>query len=418
MRTLVISRDRPYPPRSGGPLRSWQNIRLLATCGPVFVFSFGEKHEGDGTMPGVERWIHVSEDEYPVRALSGFARFTKLFRPRQFPLANDHVTGELNGRLRRFIDEIAPDVIVLSGWADAVPDAVRGFPRLVVDAHNIESLLEKDLALQPSSLGLGRSLRLLRFRRRERMLFRNAARIWVCSRDDAAAARRLDPGLSEPILWPNAVDVDAYEAVRNGSIAVPHDVPSSGPIIVYVGYYHYVPNARAADILIQQILPLVAEREPGVRLMLVGKQPTLRMLDAATRDPRITVTGAVDDIRPYLRMGTVAAVPLMQGGGTRLKILEAFAAGIPVVSTSKGAEGIDVLNGREIVIADEPAAIAEAIIDVSRRPSHYARQVDAALELIRKNYSLESLQNRLSEALPPLAEHVRLTHQRSTMVPS
>jgi len=318
-------------------LRSWQNIRLLATCGPVFVFSFGEKHEGDGTMPGVERWIHVSEDEYPVHALSGFARFTKLFRPRQFPLANDHVTGELNGRLRRFIDEVAPDVIVLSGWADAVPDAVRGFPRLVVDAHNIESLLEKDLALQPSSLGLGRSLRLLRFRRRERMLFRNAARIWVCSRDDAAAARRLDPGLSEPILWPNAVDVDAYEAVRNGSIAVPHDVPSSGPIIVYVGYYHYVPNARAADILIQQILPLVAEREPGVRLMLVGKQPTLRMLDAATRDPRITVTGAVDDIRPYLGQATVSAVPLMEGGGTRLKILEAFAAGYDGITVSAPA---------------------------------------------------------------------------------
>jgi glycosyltransferase involved in cell wall biosynthesis len=112
----------------------------------------------------------------------------------------------------------------------------------------------------------------------------------------------------------------------------------------------------------------------------------------------------------------VAAVPLMQGGGTRLKILEAFAAGVPVVSTSKGAEGLDVLDGREIVIADEPEAIAQAIVDVARRPSHYARQVNAALELIRESYSLESLRRRLLEALPPLAEQGTPRHEHSSMV--
>jgi polysaccharide biosynthesis protein PslH len=403
MKTLFISGTRPYPPRGGSPLRAWQNIRVLATRGPVSVFSFGERHAGADTMPGVERWIHINEDDYPERTLTGVARLGKLFRPRQFPLPNDHITGELNRRLRCFVDEIRPDIIVLSGWTTSVPDAVRHFPRLVVDAHNVESLLQEELLrVRQPAIGLVRRLQLLRFRQHERALFRRAARIWVCSRDDAGALRRLGSGLPEPVIWPNAVDVDAYADVRSGRIPAPADVPTGRPTIVFVGSYQYAPNARAAEALIETIFPQVLAREPAARLLLVGRPPTQRMIDAAKRDPRVVVTGSVEDVRPYLRVANVSAVALTEGGGTRLKILEAFAAGIPVVSTSKGAEGIAAEHGREILLADSPEAIAQAILDIIAHPERYQRQAAAALALVRDAYSLETLQRRLVDALPAL----------------
>ncbi len=402
MKTLFISGTRPYPPRGGSPLRSWQNIRVLATRGPVSVFSFGERHDEIDTMPGVGRWIHVNDDDYPERMLSGIARVGKIFRPRQFPVPNDHVTGELNRRLQGFIEEICPDIIVLSGWTHSVPAAVRRFPRLVVDAHNVESQLQEELLRTKQSIGLVRRLQLLRFRQHERAMFRRAARVWMCSAEDAAVLRRLDPRLPEPVIWPNVVDVEAYADVRNGSIPAPAGVPAGRPTIVFVGSYNYGPNARAAETLVETIFPQVLARQPEARLLLVGKPPTQRMIDAAKRDPRVVVTGRVEDVRPYLRVANVSAVALTEGGGTRLKILEAFAAGIPVVSTSKGAEGIAAGHGREILLAETSENMAQAILDVIAHPERYQRQTAAALALVRDAYSLEELQRRLGDALPNL----------------
>ncbi len=404
MNTLFISSVRPYPPGSGSPLRGWHNIRVLARLGPVSVFSFGEPHNVK-VMPGIERWIHINEDEYPSGALSGPLRALRVVRPRQFPIQNEYVNDEINERLQAFIEETHPDVIVLSHWFNSLPRALRTFPRLIVDAHNIESFLLEDLVRSNQiSDGLARRLQLFLFRKRERAMFRKAARVWVCSQNDADLLNRLDRGLSPPVIWPNVVDVDSYDDVRARTLPLPDDVASSKPTIVFVGYYPWWPNARAADVLIEEILPLVASRVPNVRLLLVGKEPTQRMIAAAERDSRIVVTGSVEDVRPYLAVADVSAIALTEGGGTRLKILEAFAAGIPVVSTSKGAEGIAAGHDREILIADTPETMADAIIEILNEPERVKDQVEAALALVRDSYSLQTLERQLAGALPGVEE--------------
>lgn len=401
MRSLVISTVRPYPPASGTPLRVWHNIRVLGRRGPVCVFSFGETSDAAEPMPGVERWLHIDEDEYPQRSLAGLARLRKLVRPRQFPLQNDGITAELNARLSRFIADVCPDAIVICGWTDAIPDAIRGFPNVIVDAHNIESRLAEDLMRARSNgLSFARKLELLRFRRRERGLFRAAARIWVPSADDADTLARLDRSLRTAIVWPNVVDVDAYAPVRSRALPAVDGIGDPGLTFAYIGYYHYAPNARAAEFLIDEIFPLVAAEIPDVRLLLVGRKPTAHMRESAGRDARIVVTGGVVDTRPYLAAAGCCAVPLTEGGGTRLKILEAFAAGVPVVSTTKGAEGIATVDGREIAIADTPEAMSSAITDMLKRPSRYEAQTAAALELVTRDYSLGSLERRLDDAAP------------------
>ncbi len=403
MRTLFVSGVRPYPPRSGSPLRVWHNIQTLALRGSVSVFSFGDRVDGPATMPGVDRWEHIDYDAYPERALAGIKRVRKLIAPRQFPIFNDQITKTLNRRLASFVAACAPDVVILSGWTEALPDALRSVRRLVVDTHNIESQLHADLLRKArGSLGLAASFEVERFRRRERRMLGRASRIWVCSTEDARVLKHLVPRAHEAIIWPNVIDVKSYESVRSKALPLPDGLERSVPTIMFVGYYHYAPNGAAADALIEDIFPRVLEARRDARLVLVGREPTQRMLDAAASDARIVVTGGVEDTRPYLRLADVCAVPLQAGGGTRLKILEAFASGIPVVSTSKGIEGIEAEHGRHVLIADDHAAFAAALVDVLSHPERYRAQTDAAFDLVRRTYSLDALERLLPIALPPI----------------
>ncbi len=406
MTTVVVARLAPYPPRSGSPLRTWLTIRVLARQGPVHVFSVGGEAL-DAAMPGVERWVHVDDRAYPGRAHAGLRRLEKLIHPREFPLEDDRATDELNRRLTTFIDEANPDLIVLSHWADALPAALAGRANVVLDVHNIESQLDEDLLRSRGRLTLAMRLRLWRFRRRQRRLFRSARRVWVPSTDDVRGLRRLDPGLATPFVWPNVVDVEEYADLRSGVTPPPADLAPNGRTLVYVGWYHYVPNARAAATLIDRHFPRLAAEFGDARLILVGRQPTDVMRAAAERDRRIIVTGGVPDVRPYLRVADVCAVPLTEGGGTRLKILEAFAAKIPVVSTTKGAEGLDVADGVHLIIADDDERFAAAVAAVFRDPGAARERADRAYAFVRERYSLAALERSLPDALGPVPRNER-----------
>ncbi|MDB5093092.1 MAG: glycosyltransferase [Candidatus Eremiobacteraeota bacterium] len=406
MTTVVVARHAPYPPRSGSPLRTWLTIRALARLGPVHVFSVG----GDAaaaSMPGVERWVHVDDGEYPGTAHGGLHRLEKLLRPREFPLEDDGATNDLNRRLTAFVDRAKPDLIVLSHWADALPAALAGRANIVVDAHNIEPLLEEDLLRSRGGLTLAKRMQLWRFRRRHRHLFRSARRVWVPSEDDVRALRRLDPRLAAPFVWPNVVDVEEYADLRTGATPPPPGLAPNGRTLVYVGWYHYVPNARAAAALIERVFPRLAADFADARLVLVGRDPTDLMLAAADRDPRIIVTGGVADVRPYLRLADACAVPLTEGGGTRLKILEAFAAQIPVISTTKGAEGLGVEDGVQLIVADDDERFAAAAAAIFRNPIPALERASRAYTFVCERYSLGKLERLLPHALAPAQRNGR-----------
>jgi glycosyltransferase involved in cell wall biosynthesis len=398
-RTLLVCRDVPYPPRSGAPLRLWQHVNVLAREGPVHVFSIGERHGGEASIPGVERWTHVDPRDFPVRRVSGPLRAQMLFRPRQYPIPNDGIDRELNARLRACIEVAKPDVIVLSNWNTSLPAALAGAPNLVVDAHNVESELHASGAFASSSGRLAR-LRDWAFRRRERALFERAARVWVTSDADAAAVRELAPRAPRPNVVPNAIDVDAYSSVRNGSLLRATGIAAGPPTLVYVGFFPYLPNTYAALELIDDILPRVAEHLPDVRLLLVGKNVETPLTRAAARDSRVILTGEVADVRPYLALADLTVIPLRIGGGTRMKILEAFAAGLPVISTTKGAEGIATTQNSEIAVADDPGAIVQTIVRLLRDEPARLQQAAAARCLVRERYSWDAVARMLPDALP------------------
>jgi glycosyltransferase involved in cell wall biosynthesis len=153
----------------------------------------------------------------------------------------------------------------------------------------------------------------------------------------------------------------------------------------------YPPNAEAVEIFCRDILPRIAAVLPSTRLYIVGKNPPAAV--RALASPRVEVTGYVEDIIPFWRKASVLVVPLRMGGGTRIKILEAMALGRPVVSTTKGCEGLEVNHGTHLLIADDPDAFAHSVVRLCRDPVLYANVARAARALVERKYSFGVLED-------------------------
>ena len=139
------------------------------------------------------------------------------------------------------------------------------------------------------------------------------------------------------------------------------------------------------------MLPLLRRRHRQCTVALVGRKPTAAVTALAAADPLLQVTGTVDDVRPWLHGSKVSIVPLRVGGGTRLKIYEAMAVGVPAVSTTIGAEGLDVIDGVNIRLADTPQAFADACADLLDDAAARERMADAARQMVAERYSLEAV---------------------------
>jgi glycosyltransferase involved in cell wall biosynthesis len=169
----------------------------------------------------------------------------------------------------------------------------------------------------------------------------------------------------------------------------------------------YRPNAEGARFFVEQIFPLIRRELPHATFAVVGADPPPPVRELA-QVPGVTVTGTVDDVRPWLRNAQIVVVPLLNGGGTRLKILEAFASGRPVVSTHAGAEGIEASDDAELLIADDPAAFSRAVIELANREELRSRLVDAAFDLVRDRYQWSAI----SDALRTV--HTRIVAEQTT----
>ena len=205
--------------------------------------------------------------------------------------------------------------------------------------------------------------------------------------EDAGFYQRLAPNIKTAVV-PNAVDTEALKLL---------DDPEEPLSLIYPGRMDYAPNVEAVRLFCQEILPHVAKTFPSARFYIVGKNPPRAVQDLAS--DRVVVTGYVEDVLPFWRKTAALVVPLAVGGGTRIKILEAMALGRPVVSTSKGSEGLEVRHGEHLLIADNPRAFAEAVVALLRRPEEYRGMMRAARRRVEEKYSYAAIGTLLRELL-------------------
>lgn len=252
-------------------------------------------------------------------------------------------------------------------------------PRLVIDSHEMAYDLPRQFARATGSLGrrLYGEVDWRKLRREELRTYRNADGVYLCSSLDERRLLDQVPGVRTAVV-PNAADVEFYRP----SGTDPHE---DGRTVVYFGLLSTLPNTDAVGHFAQSIWPRVTAAHPEARWKIIGGRPPPSI--QALAGPEIELTGLVPDLRPHLAEAAVVTVPLRLGGGTRLKIVEAMAMGKAIVSTSLGAEGIEAVPGREILIADDPESFAAAVVSLLKDPGLRARLGGAARRLAVERYS-------------------------------
>jgi glycosyltransferase involved in cell wall biosynthesis len=255
-------------------------------------------------------------------------------------------------------------------------------PRLVVDSHNIDYDLARQYASSGSSLlrRLYAEVNWRKLRREELATYRDADGVYLCS---VADQQRLLGEIPAPrtTVIPNAANVEFYKPL-------PTHPQADGRTIVFFGLMSYQPNIDGASYFIKEIWPRIAAANPQARCKIIGGSPPASL--TALGGPRIEFTGFVPDLRPHLAEAAAVVVPLRIGGGTRLKIVEAMAMGKAIVSTTLGAEGIEAVPGRDILIADEPAAFADAVSRLLKEPGLAAQIGHSARQLSETRYAWSS----------------------------
>ncbi len=232
------------------------------------------------------------------------------------------------------------------------------------------------LAHQAGLFSRARSLlQLVRFAMFDALCWPETHCILVVSDIDRTRCERARPGHRVMVI-PNGVDC---EAVRPSPVS-----SQDQPILLFTGDMGFGPNVDAAILLATRVFPEVRHRFPQAELRLVGRNPSPRVLHLS--GPGITVTGQVDDMRPYLHQATLYVAPHFTGAGTRTKLLEAMAAGLAIVTTSIGIEGIEATHDREVIIADDPAALSRAALRLLDNPQERAQLGASSRRLVEQRY--------------------------------
>ncbi len=390
MNILFLTPQVPYPIRQGTALRNYHLIEGLAERHTVSLLSFlelGQPADPAGWGPLTSLCRRIVTVPAPPR--SGRQRLLGLIRSRRPDMALRLWSRPFADRLARWLEDESFDIVHVEGieLAPYVPllEEASSCPLILFDDHNAEYVLQKR-AFQTdwriprrwhaAVYSFVQWRRLCRF---EADVCRRADRVVAVSETDRAALENLVPGLSVGVIT-NCINTAAYAP----SASVPHEtVPAF--TLLFTGKMDYRPNIDATLWFGREIWPLVKAQEPDATWGIVGKSPHPR-LDPLRADPAVTITGEVPEIIPYFQAAKLYIIPVRMGGGTRFKLLEAMAAGTPVVSTTVGAEGVPVRSGRELLLADCPTDFAAAAIRLLRDATLTDQLTAASLALVREQF--------------------------------
>ncbi|MEZ4861310.1 MAG: glycosyltransferase [Caldilineaceae bacterium] len=355
MRIAIVALTVPWPADSGGKLRSYHLFTTLAHHHAVDLYSVAygvPPHGGSDSRPLVQRLRRIT-----VVALgshyTNWQRVRDLFAPVPRSVsyfATRQSLATLTPQLQQGYDLLICDEL---GMAPYILQAQKKLatPALLMRQKIDHQHYGELAAYKP--LGVGKVLDRLEARR----LLRYEARVVgqfdaavVCSPDDQAITLQQAPHCRVAVV-PNGADTAYYTPQRQ---------PDPKPTLLFLGAMDYYPNIDAIQHFCSHSWPLLRTMLPDLQLLIVGRQPTAAVSQLGQL-PGVTVTGSVPDVRPYLARSWVMVVPLRLGGGTRLKIAEAMAAGLPVVTTAVGAQGLPVVHGRHLLLAETSARFTDAV---------------------------------------------------------
>jgi sugar transferase (PEP-CTERM/EpsH1 system associated) len=386
MRILWIKAELLHPVDKGGRIRTYQMLRSLSRRHHVTYVCLDD---GLAAPDAIERAREYAQEVIvvpfrpPVKRSVGFFvdLLRNLFSPLPYAIAR-YYSPELRERVQQLAG--AADLIVCDFLFPSlnVPD---GLPApTVLFEHNVEAMIWQRHVSVPQHAARRAYMRLqwrrmLRFEGRE---CRRFSHIIAVSPIDAEVIRR-EYAVASVGHVPTGVDLEYFSASQ------PRPVESRE--LVFIGSMDWMPNDDGIRWFARDVFGRIEERIPGARLLVVGRLPSPRMRALAARNSAIEVTGTVADVRPYLERAAICVVPLRVGGGTRLKIYEAMAMGVPVVSTAIGAEGLPLRNDEHLLIADTTDEQVGAICALLADRTRASRLAAAARQHVQEHCSWDAV---------------------------
>jgi polysaccharide biosynthesis protein PslH len=404
MNILVISPLLPYPPDSGGISRLYniytrlaKKHRLTWLC-PIWAGTEAYISEAERIC---DRVVELPRDWHPDFPERGWGKLSlsivaHIHWERLFVFCYDYVQApglywlppspERLALVSQILSSSNFDLVVceFEGSANLVSDGVD-IPKIVV-LHNTQSTLFRrarqsyDISWQDRLFFWPELLKITRYEARSYSRFDLAV---VVSEADQQLLHKRCPRLPTELI-PNCVDLSFFLLCAD---------PGTSRTLLYFGHYGYPPNADAILYFCQEMLPLIRQKIPDVQVLVAGRQPP----DELAKYPGVQVLGLVPDIRTCLAQADVVIAPLRIGGGTRIKILEALAAGKAVVSTRLGAEGLKVTHGENILLADEPAEFADCVVHLLEQPALRSELGRNGRGLVEQHYDWDAATDRLDE---------------------
>jgi polysaccharide biosynthesis protein PslH len=399
MKTLWVNSNFMHPTTKGGQIRTLEMLRHLHTRHEIHYVAIEKPAEPEGPKRACEYSFRAYPFQHRIRSKSSplfWGELVKgLLSPVPVAVERFHPPG-----MREFLE----DLIRKERFECAVVDHLAPtayFPDLahaVFFQHNVETVIwRRHVEHAPDPIRRWYlQMQASRMYEYERRVSREAGHIVAVSKTDADEMRKLFD-VTRVSEVPTGVNIEYF--------LPPGEQQNVGADLVFVGSMDWLPNVDGVLYFAREVLPVIRRKRPECSVAIVGRIPPPKVSELAAQDKLIQVTGTVPDIRPYLWGSAVSIVPLRIGGGTRLKIYEAMAAKIPVVSTTVGAEGLAVNPPHDIRIGDTPEEFAAQCLDLLADADERRRVATAAWEMVNANFSWDQVSRcfeRIMEAGPRL----------------
>ena len=392
MRILVLDEEFPWPLNTGKRIRSYNLNQRLAARHELHYVAFGsENSESYRTLhqAGMNP-VTVAGGPTQKSGIGFYLRLLINMFDRRPYIVSSHYSHKYQSCLDGLVEKTRPDIIICEWTPYAAYVQNRYSCRKIIVAHNIESIIWERYYENESNMlrkwYIGKQY--VKVQR-----FEQEALNWVdgftavSSVEVSQLSSQAPSALSEVI--DNGVDLNYF---------IPSNQSASGKELVFTGSMDWRPNQDAALYFVEEIYPLLRQRDPEITATFVGRNPPER-IERLNEIDGIAITGTVDDVRPYIDRAALYIVPLRIGGGSRLKILEALAMKKAVLSTTVGAEGLDVCHGEDIIIADSAEPFAEKILMLLSDREFAIRLGENGRRLVEKSYGWDSLAEKLDQFL-------------------
>lgn len=405
MRLLFLTQIIPYPPDSGPRIKTWHVLRYLAQNGHRVTLASYVRPDEEAYVPALKQ---VCEQIYTVpmqrsRARDVYYLLRSFLSGRPFLIERDDLP-----KMRFLVNRLLREETFDYALADQLTmtqfllNGKRGEkPRIIFDAHNaVWTIVERMQHSVPWFLKPVTRIEAGRVKRYEGILTREFDYTLAVTEIDRQylleAVQKMDDSAAvacaEKIrVIPISIDTQLLQPI--------HRKPGSKNILT-LGTLHYPPNADGIRWFIQEVFPRIRREEPQVNLVIVGKNPPRDFIHFAAENPQnVKVTGYVPDLKPYLEDAALLVIPVRAGSGMRVRILEALAEGMPIVTTTIGLEGIEAVPGEDLLVADTPTDFAEAVLNLLQNTALQEKLAHNSRRLAEARYDWRVVLKKLDEVI-------------------